>query len=281
MFSHTAIILLTSLVTVASSTGLLLPLYVYPSAVWNDGAAKWTPVFNAIQAQPNLPWLVVANVDSGPGGSRKPGNEDVNYIAGVSKLNSYKNVKTIGYVRTDYARSPMNDLKANMTAWSGWSTYTASNIAVNGIFFDECTGDNLNYLTEAITFARSAFKNPITVVCNFGVKASADYYRICDVVIAYESSLNAPNAPPYQGKTTLQNNVIAGSESKAAIIVNFFTGNAVDGSVANTQLLSSYMKVISAFKLGWCYFTSADYDEINMAPASIGEVAKSLAAANT
>lgn len=280
MYSHAAIILLTSFVTLVSSTGLLLPLYVYPSAVWNDGAANWKPVFNAIEAQPNLPWLVAANVDSGPGGSKTPGNDDTNYIAGVSKLNSYKNVKTIGYVRTDYARSPMNDLKANITAWSGWSTYTASNIAVSGVFFDECATDNLNYLTEAITFARSAFKNPITVVCNFGVKASADYYKICDVVIAYESSLNASNAPPYKGLSTLQSNVIAGSESKAAIIVNQFTGNAVDGSVASAQLLSSYMKVISSFKLGWCYFTSADYDEINKAPATIGQVAQSLAAAN-
>ena len=275
-----AIASLTSLVAVASATGVLLPLYVYPSTEWNDGAANWKPVFNAISSQSSLQWLVVVNPENGPGATHKPGNTDTNYITGTSKLNGYKNVKTIGYVRTNYAASPMSELKTNITAWSNWSTYTMSNIAVHGIFFDESSTSNYDYLNTAITFARKTFKKPITVVCNFGVKAGARFYKICDVVLAFESALNQSDVPPYKGKTTLKNSIPAGYEAQGAIMVNHFTGKAIDGSAATVKLLNSYLSVISGYGIGWTYFCSADYDTVTVGPATVGQLAKSLAAAN-
>ena len=47
----------------ASSTSVLLPLYVYPSP------GVWNPVFDAITAHPNVLFYVVVNPDSGPGAS--------------------------------------------------------------------------------------------------------------------------------------------------------------------------------------------------------------------
>lgn len=71
---------LTSLVVSASATGVLLPLYVYPSSVWNDGAANWKPAFDAISSHFSVPWLVVVNPGNGPGATGQPGNGDENYI---------------------------------------------------------------------------------------------------------------------------------------------------------------------------------------------------------
>ncbi|CAM1507728.1 Fc.00g045760.m01.CDS01 [Cosmosporella sp. VM-42] len=268
-------LVLTSLVASASATGYLLPLYVYPSAVWNDGAANWKPALDAISSHSSVPWLVVVNPGNGPGATGQPGNGDQNYISGVSQLNSHTNVKTVGYVRTNYGTSSLDELKANITTWSKWSTYTAANVAVKGIFFDE-TIENFNYLNEAITFARQSFSTPITTICNFGAKAAAEYYGICDVVIAFESYLNHVDTPQYKSQTTLDSNVPQGYESQAAILVHHFTGSAFDGSAATTSLLSNYISVIKKDGIGWCYFGSGDYDTITTTPATVGEVAKDL-----
>ncbi|KAM5349733.1 hypothetical protein ACJ41O_006238 [Fusarium nematophilum] len=260
-----------------AATGILLPLYKYPSESWNDGAANWKPAFDAIAADSSIPWLVVVNPFNGPGPTGKPGNEDVNYIAGTAKLNSYSNVKTIGYVRTNYGQSPLEELKANITTWSQWSTYTEADIAIHGIFFDESSAD-FDYLNEAITFTREAFSDGVTVVCNFGTKAAAEYYSICDVVVAFESCLNCAEAPPYESQTTLTNNVPSGYEGQAAVILNRFTGTSIDGREANQALINEYVDTIEQHGLGWFYFTSADYDTIDAEPATVGANAAALAA---
>ncbi|KAF4978234.1 hypothetical protein FZEAL_5339 [Fusarium zealandicum] len=273
-FSITASLLFGQAMSVAA-TGIVLPLYTYPSMEWNDGAANWKPVFDAISADSNIPWLVVVNPENGPGATGEPGNDDVNYVAGTSKLNSYSNVKTIGYVRTDYAQSPLDELKASITTWSEWATYPDADVAVHGLFFDESSAD-FDYLNEAITFAREAFSDSITVVCNFGAKAATEYYSICDVVVAFESCLNCPDGPPYEDQTTLSNNIPSGFETQSAVILNRFTGTSSDGKVANQALINAYVKTMEQDGLGWFYFTSADYNNTNIEPATVGANAQAL-----
>ncbi|KAF7562854.1 hypothetical protein G7046_g1289 [Stylonectria norvegica] len=260
-----------------SSVGVLLPLYVYPAAVWTDvGAPLWKPVVDAVAAHTAVPWLVVVNAHNGPGLTYQPGDKDDHVIAGVTELNKHANVKTIGYVRTNYATSSMDELKLNITTWKNWSTYTASDISVKGIFFDE-SSDNFDYFNEAITFARSTFVTPITIICNFGAKADAKYYAICDVVVAFESHLNAADAPQYKSQTTITANIPSGYEEQAAILVNQFTGTSWDGKTANADLIESYIDTISDNNVGWAYFTSvSDYNTINVAPATIAEVAQAV-----
>ncbi|KAJ3550309.1 hypothetical protein NM208_g32 [Fusarium decemcellulare] len=261
----------------AAATGILLPLYKYPSKDWNDGAANWKPAFDAISSNTENQWLVVVNPGNGPGATGKPGNDDVNYIAGTAKLNGYSNVKTVGYVRTDYSKSPLEELKANITTWSEWATYTDANIAVHGLFFDESSA-NFDYLNEAITFARQAFSSSITTICNFGGKAAEEYYDICDVVVAFESCLNCPDGPPYQDQTTLSNNIPSGHEAQGSVILNRFTGTSADGKEANQGLINDYVKTMKQFGLGWFYFTSADYNTIDTEPATVGANAAALSA---
>ncbi|KAK7404034.1 hypothetical protein QQX98_010207 [Neonectria punicea] len=267
---------LASFVSSASATGILLPLYVYPSTEWNDNAANWKPVVTAVQAHANIDWTIIINPYNGPGLSGKPGDDDINVISGVSQLNANENVNTVGYVRTNYATSPMDELKANITNYASWASYSDADIGIHGIFFDESSAD-FDYLNEAITFARGAFEGSITTICNFGVKAAEEYYGICDIVVAFESCLNCANLPQYKGQETLDANFPSGYESQGAVIVNRFTGQDFEGKTASAALLTSYAQTISGDGIGWYYFCSADYNDITTTPATVGQNADSLA----
>ncbi|QUC19419.1 uncharacterized protein UV8b_03660 [Ustilaginoidea virens] len=260
-----------------ASSGVVLPLYVYPSAKFGDGAARWQPVLDAAISSPSVPWLIVVNPHNGPGLSGQPGDADQNYITGVSKLNAVSNIKTIGYVRTNYCTFSLEDLEGNVTAWSSWSSYRAANLSVHGIFFDESAPD-LGYMTEAVGSARRIFGSvPITTVCNFGTAVAAEYYKICDVVVAFESCLNCSLGPQYKGAETLRANIPAEQRSRGAVIVHHFRGTAFDGSRADSGLVRRYLADAKKGGLGWAYFCSAGYDDVTAAPATVGEVAKGLA----
>ncbi|KAJ7826333.1 Spherulation-specific family 4-domain-containing protein [Mycena leptocephala] len=147
-----------------SAVSPFFPLLVEPSLPgfffrFNDGAANWRPLFSAIATPTNTaPWIVVLNVDSGPGGSRAPGNSDVNYINGTAQLNAFGHVTSVGYVHLLNGNASVASVEANLTAWASWSTFTAENISVQGIFFDEAIeasgisdGSNFDYLSGLIT----------------------------------------------------------------------------------------------------------------------------------
>lgn len=270
--------LLASLATTASAaSGVLLPLYVYPSASFGDNAANWKPAFDAIKATTNVPWLAVVNPSNGPGPTGQPGNGDANYVSGISQLNALANVQTIGYVRTDYARSPLDELKKNITTYHSWAA-TNKDVAVKGIFFDETSTTNFAYLKEAVDHARATFtEGPATMICNFGTTTPAEFYKVCDVVIAFESCLNCPLGSQYKSQETISNNIPKGLEPQAAIIVHHFTGTTFDGKTADNALLTNFAQTIKTNKVGWAYFCSADYNDIKSNPASIGAVAKAMA----
>ncbi|KAG6011537.1 hypothetical protein E4U43_008251 [Claviceps pusilla] len=261
----------------ASATGVLLPLYLYPSSKFNDGAANWQPVMAAASSSPSLPFLTIVNPYNGPGQTGQPGDADRNYITGVSQLNALRNVKTIGYVRTNYSAAPMQELKTNMSIWQSWSTYAAANISIHGIFLDEAA-PNASYMTEAAFFARQLFGPWATVVCNFGTAAPEAYYDICDVVVAFESCLNCALGPQYRSRETIKANIPGGEQRRArgAVIVNGFAGRAFDGTVADEALLEKYAGDVKSEGVGWAYFCSGGYDDVRRRPATIGDVARGL-----
>ena len=282
MVRYISAAILAILVTSATSTGVLLPLYVYPSAEKGDNAANWQPALKAISAQPKTPWLVVANPDNGPGDTLKPGNSDPDYIAAMTQLNKLKNVKSLGYVATFFGFNALDQVKTQIDAWKGWATYKKSNIAVSGIFFDEAPSSNLTYMKIVAQYARNSFKNPITVVCNYKVGVPATFYDPCDVVVAWDSALNFSDLPPYKGLTTLKANIPAAKKSKAAVMVSYFTGVDYQNKKANAALLASDINAIHDFGAGWCYFTSGygSYDNITAAPATVGAVGNAVFKAN-
>ena len=55
-----------AMATVASSTGILLPLYMWPT-----DNSTWSPVYEAASAHPDILFQVIINPDNGPGDDSK------------------------------------------------------------------------------------------------------------------------------------------------------------------------------------------------------------------
>lgn len=287
--------LLLCLVASTSATGILLPLYTYPAIDYNDGASAWAPVRDAITANPSVEWQVVVNPHNGPGLSGLPGDNDVNYINGTAQFNALPNVRTIGYVRTLNGAAPLAEVQANITAWSAWNSYAASNISVHGIFFDEAIepsgisdGSNLEYLTSATNFARQAFSStPIVTICNFGAKPDARYYTICDEIVVFESCLGnnagdpacttAPLPPQYQDQATIDANIPDATKAgQAAVIVHDFVGTTYNGQPADVSTLKGYVTTLKSNSVGWAYFCSSGYGTVTAAPVTVGALASAF-----
>ncbi|KAL4877936.1 Spherulation-specific family 4 [Aspergillus karnatakaensis] len=103
--------------SVASSIGVILPLYTWPSDT------TWDPVYDALAAYPDVDFYVIVNPNSGPGSSSPPASE---YVTGVETLNSYPNAHTLGYVRTNWANRDINEVKADIEVYSQWAAFSGS-----------------------------------------------------------------------------------------------------------------------------------------------------------
>ncbi|KAL8684158.1 MAG: hypothetical protein Q9224_006561, partial [Gallowayella concinna] len=99
-------------IPIASALDILLPLYVYPG----EGASAWSDVFSTISSHPNVQFEVVVNPNSGPGTTSFP--TDPNIIAGVSKLNSFPNVHTVGYVLTGWGSRDNTTVEAEVDVYA-------------------------------------------------------------------------------------------------------------------------------------------------------------------
>jgi hypothetical protein len=89
-------ILLSALAAMAAATDLLLPLYQYPA---NNGGA-WSPIEQALTANPSVTAKIVINPSNGPGYGPNQGINDTQYEAGTKALAPHPNAQLIGYVHT-------------------------------------------------------------------------------------------------------------------------------------------------------------------------------------
>jgi Spherulation-specific family 4 len=93
-------------------------------------------------------FLVVINPNSGPGNITGPGNiSDDNWQREIPRINSYGNVRTIGYVKTGYGARDINNVLREVAQYGSWTSIptnssdiyngTMSTYGLHGIFFDE------------------------------------------------------------------------------------------------------------------------------------------------
>ncbi|CAL5865835.1 uncharacterized protein PFLUO_LOCUS41 [Penicillium psychrofluorescens] len=171
-----------------SSTAILLPLYIWPSG------DVWDPVYDAIASHPNIPFYVIINPSSGPGDTEYPASD---YITGVAKLNSFDNVRVLGYIPTGYTARNMSEVRSYIFKYGKWSSYTASNISISGIFFDEAPNENdpakIAYMRKAANYVKSSQfatsdNAPKTVVFNPGTIAAPGYLDSATFVVQYEGT---------------------------------------------------------------------------------------------
>ena len=248
--------LLAYFATVVSSSQLLLPLYIYPSA------SAWEPVYNAIAGNPSVQFVIIVNVNSGPGNKNVPAA----WTTALGNLTRYSNVRTVGYVYTNYGRRAINSVQADIATYAGWSP----NIAVDGIFFDEVSisssNTRFNYMSTAANYVRSSISGA-TVLFNMGERPeTTNYYNICDGIVVFENYYSQ-----YRGQASITASVPAGFASKSGIIIHDFK--------SSLSTLRSQIHTLKVNGLQYIYFTSSPSYNSVAAPAAIGDVANAIATA--
>jgi hypothetical protein len=151
---------------------LLVPAYIYPSG---DGRKEWQKL---IDAASKVEIVAIANPNSGPGFDRNPA------YAAIFVEASNHGVKLVGYVSTQYAARPRDQVKNDIDAW------IRSYPQISGFFFDqqpsEARHQHLDYFAEIRDYARSRLPGAL-VITNPGIPCDAAYITqaVADVTCVF------------------------------------------------------------------------------------------------
>ena len=153
--------------TTTGSTGVMVPLYVYPGS-------DWTQVIQIKNAHPSVPIVAIINPNSGPGSS-----SDSNYLSGIQQLQA-AGVKVLGYVYTSYGARSTTSVHADIDSYNNW-------YHVNGIFFDEManTSGLETYYSNLSNYVKSL--GMTMTVGNPGTDTLSSYIGTVDVLDIYEN----------------------------------------------------------------------------------------------
>lgn len=167
---------------------ILVPLYIYPA----PGA--WAPLHKAITTHPKLDFTIVINPHNGPGSGVGP---DENYAREIRRLNSYANIRTVGYVATGYAKREIAAVLQDVSAYSRWSKNATSGLGMHGIFFDETPSQyepsSAQFLDTAHAAVRSedGFGPQGLVINNPGTIPDILLLKGPDVTVVFEGEYDA------------------------------------------------------------------------------------------
>ncbi|CAL3971982.1 unnamed protein product [Diplocarpon coronariae] len=165
---------------------VLVPLYVYP------GGDAWDPLIQAAQHYPHLDFTAVVNPANGPGPGAEP---DGNYTLAISRLNSYPNVRMVGYVATNWTNRDISLALAEIKTYSAWATNAGNpNLRLGGIFLDEAptrwTAESQAYLekvADAIWGDAGLGMEPL-VIQNPGAVPDSRFMYSCNVSVVFEEA---------------------------------------------------------------------------------------------
>lgn len=245
------------------ATKLLLPLYQYPEGT------TWDPVYSAIEANPQVDFQIILNVDSGPGASEP----DSNFVTGTSKLNSYSNVQTLGYVHCLYG-ADQDGVVQNVTEWAAWNSFTGANVSVDGIFFDETPNtqggtDDVSFVQAVVEAAATAFgTHQFTSMLNPGAIVEHDaFWDLANYIVVFEDEASAYSA------AVLTSNIPSGKAGQSSILIYDFA------SIGSTSIADTWLQAMIEANVGSAHILDFDYIQATTAesPASIGSVAVALA----
>jgi hypothetical protein len=96
----------------------------------------------------------VINPSSGPGTSTLP---DSNWIREITKLNSYKNVKSIGYVSIAYGKRSLDTVTEHVNHYAQWPSGDPG-LTMHGIFVDECPNVADDHIVDYIQSVEQTIK---------------------------------------------------------------------------------------------------------------------------
>jgi hypothetical protein len=151
-----------------SSTGVIIPLYGYPSADWNT-------LVQVHLANPGVPMIAVVNPSNGPGWWVDP-----NYVTGIAMLKA-AGIKVVGYIYTSYAWRNIGSAETEISNYANW-------YGVNGIYMDEMS--NIAgyewYYSTLTQYAKGLGMS--TSIGNPGADVPPSYLYTADTIVIYENA---------------------------------------------------------------------------------------------
>lgn len=189
---------------------IAFPLYIYPTV------QTWTPLFNAIAANPSVNFSLVVNPNNGPGGPLP----DLNYIECMSKLNAYDNVDLYGYVHTSWGARELSAIEADIANYEAWATVKNADIHVSGLFVDEAPSDTkyLDYMNTIDKQAKKVMTKGSRVWTNPGVPVDSRFYNAADIINAYENTFD------YWTKHGGNTSIPAAQRAQSTVMIHGFKG---------------------------------------------------------
>lgn len=195
-------------------------MYIYPTT-----KTTWQKLFDSYKSQSINAWAII-NVNSGPGTSL-----DSNYARAVVELHS-SGIKSLGYVRTDYARQSLATVKGEIDRWKQY-------YLPHGIFFDEMAYDDddqkVAYYRGVGNYAKQ--QNFTFTVGNPGTRTSPKYFGTVDNIVIFESDTGMPNCD----LICSQNTNGSGRKSVSVLAYNIETLDA--NAVRNLKSCTGYIFV--------------------------------------
>lgn len=158
----------TSAASISSTTGIVVPLYTYPTD------SSWSSLISVRHSYPSVPIIAIINPDNGVGSSK-----DSNYVSGVQKLKA-AGITVLGYVYTNYGSRSTQTIESQIKDYKSW-------YGVNGIFFDEMSssGSSLSYYKTLSSYVKSLDLG--TTVGNPGTTVSTSLVGVFTNLCIYEN----------------------------------------------------------------------------------------------
>ncbi|KAK4444247.1 Spherulation-specific family 4 [Podospora aff. communis PSN243] len=287
-------LLLIAFAAVASaSTGLLLPLYKYPTTA--SGIDDWTAALSAMDAHPSLPFHIIINENNGaPYPSPLPANiKDWAQLLG--HLHSKSKTTLIGYIATSSSARPLDDVKRGIDQYAAWSTHEGweeppvqHNIKIDGVFLDEIDTDpsKLKYNQEITKYAKKVFPSG-TVILNPGSavqKGSESLLDLADSVVAIETCYTKVEGArcPEGGYTPFEASSLDElvNPGKSSVLVHEFYEAAEPFRAASMSTLEDTVKAIVGKGVHSFYVATFGYTgDFLSGPANVTTVARLAAQA--
>lgn len=222
-----------------ATTGVLIPLYIYPADVFTN--TTYNSIIDQAKTYHRIPTMVVLNPGSGPGTV-----VDGNYTAAIKRLRG-AGVTVLGYVHTTHAGRALADVKADVSTW------LALYPMIDGIFVDEMTNDdsapNRAYFTALTAHIHNSGLFPSVANPGSGVGIAYFTEECADIIIIYEGS----GAP---AEATIKGDFDGGYmdvsyRRRGALIYNATELN----SGAPTYVSPATVKTTAKY-VGWTYVTA-------------------------
>ncbi|KAF1812159.1 cell surface spherulin 4-like protein [Eremomyces bilateralis CBS 781.70] len=162
---------------------ILLPLYIYPTS------GAWNPLHQVILAYPAVRFTVVINPASGPGDGPLP---DYNYTREIATLNTFDNVRTIGYVATTYGKKSLEAVMQEIDRYANWALLDPA-LELSGIFLDETPTLYTDANGAYLPMIQTNIKNTVglgsgLVVHNPGTIPDVRFAAAADVTVLFEQT---------------------------------------------------------------------------------------------